>query len=149
MWVGSVLSTGGSFGGVGLLSVCVGPAMSSMVVMLRACAAGDGFHALHWNMFSCLRCWASVLRCLSTVCFLSGESGGLILCFWGFGVFRVVGVGVSSFRLACFFCGCCGGIGEEESGWVCLSVVTVFLFRVEGVSDFRVVGAMLWEVCRV
>ena len=115
MWVGSVLSTEGGLGGVGLLSVCVGLAMSSMVVMLRACATGDGFHALHWNMLSCLRCWSNVLQCLSIVCFLSGESGGLFLCFEGFGGVRVVGVGVcgavSSFRLAFFFCGCCGGIG--------------------------------------
>ena len=113
----------------------------------------EGFHALHWNMLSCLRCWSSVLRCLSIVCFFSGESGGLFLCFEGFGGVRVVGVGVcgavSSFRLAFFFCGCCGGIGEEESGRVCISVVTVFLFRVEGVGGCRVFGAMSWEVGRV
>ncbi len=93
------------------------------------------------------------MRCLSFVCFLSVESGGFILCFEGFGVVRVVGLGVcgavSSFRLAFFFCGCCGRIGEGESGWICISLVTVFLFRVEGVGGCRVFGAMSWEVGRM
>ena len=106
-------------GGVDLLSVCVGPSMVSRVLMLRACVVGDGFHALHWKMLSCLCCWASFLRCLVVVGLLGGESGGLILCFECFGVFRVMGVGVCgavlSFRLACFCRGCCGGM--EEEGW--------------------------------
>ncbi len=114
---------------------------------------GDGFHALHWNMLSCLRWWTSVLRCLPFVCFLSGESGGGILCFEGFGVVKVVGVGVigavSSLRLAFFFCGCCGRIGEGEAWWVCIFLGMVFLFRVEGVGGCRVFGAASWEVCRV
>ena len=134
-------------GGVGLLSVCVGSSMVSKVLMLRACAGGNGFHALHWKMLSCLRCWTSFLWCLSAVCFLSGESGGLVLCFECFVVFKVVGVGaceaVLASILACFFRGCCGGLGDEGSEWGCLSIVTVFLFRVEGVGGCRVVGAML------
>jgi hypothetical protein len=51
--------------------------------------------------------------------------------------------------LAFFFCGCCGGIGEGESWWVCISLVTVFLFRVEGVDGCRVFGAVSWEVDRM
>ncbi len=51
-WVGIVLSTWGGLGRVGVVLVCVGPEVSSIVVMLRACAAGGGFHALHWNVFS-------------------------------------------------------------------------------------------------
>ncbi len=93
------------------------------------------------------------MRCLPFVCFLSGEGGGFILCFEGCGVVKVVGVGVcgavSSLLLAFFFCGCCGGIGEGESWWVCISLVTVFLFRVEGVDGCRVFGAVSWEVGRV
>ena len=51
-WGDFVVSTGGGLGGVEFVSVCVGPEVSSMVVMLRACAVGDGFHVLHWNMLS-------------------------------------------------------------------------------------------------
>ena len=51
-WGDFVVSTGGGLGGVGFVSVCVGPEVSSMVVMLRACAVGDGFHALHWDILS-------------------------------------------------------------------------------------------------
>ena len=55
-WGGFVLSTWGGLGKVGVVLVCVGPEVSSIVVMLRACAVGGGFHALHWNMFSWLGC---------------------------------------------------------------------------------------------
>ena len=75
------MSTGGGLGEVGFVSVCVGPELSYMVEMLRACAIGDRFHALHWNMLSCLCCCANVFRCLTVVCIVRGESGGLFLCF--------------------------------------------------------------------
>ena len=55
-WGGFVLSTWVGLGRVGVVLVCVGPEVSSIVVMLRACAVGGGCHALHWNMFSWLGC---------------------------------------------------------------------------------------------
>ena len=52
VWGNFVVSTGGGLGEVGSVAGGVGPEVSSVVVMLRACAVGDGFHALHWNMLS-------------------------------------------------------------------------------------------------
>ena len=51
-WGGFVLSTWVLLGRVGVVLVCVGPEVSSIFVVLRACAVGGGFHALHWNMLS-------------------------------------------------------------------------------------------------
>ena len=94
-WGGFIVSTGGGLCGVGFVSVCVGPGVSSMVGMLRACAVGDdGLHALHWYMLSCLCCCADGSRCLVVVCILRGDIGGLFLCLESFSVVRVVGVGV-------------------------------------------------------
>jgi hypothetical protein len=76
--------------------------------------------------------------------------GGLILCFASFGVVGVVCVSVcgvvSSFCLAFFFGGFCGGMGGEEWRWVCLSVVVVVRFRVVGMVGGRVGSGMSLEV---
>ena len=63
---GDFIASPGGLGEVGFMSVCVGPELSFMVEMLRACAIGDGFHALHWNMLSCL-CCSIFCRCLTVV----------------------------------------------------------------------------------
>ena len=73
---GFVVSTGGGFCVGGFLLVWLGPRVSSVVMMLRGCAFGDGFQALHWNMLSCLWAWVGVLRCLAVVCILWGDVGG-------------------------------------------------------------------------
>ena len=99
---------------VGVVSVCVGPGVSSMVDVLRACAVGDGFHALHWYMLSCLWCCAVGSRCLAVVCILRSDVGGLILRLEGFSVVGVVGLGVCG--LVSFMCVACflsGGMGGE------------------------------------
>ena len=99
-WGDFVVSTGGVLCGVGFVSVCLGPGVSSMIGVLRACAIGDGFQALHWNMLSCLCFWVGVLLCLVVVCILRGDVGGLSLCLESFGVVRVVGVGVCGMLVA-------------------------------------------------
>ena len=76
-WGDFVVSTGGGLGGVGFVSVCVGPEVSSMDEMLRACAVGDGFHALHWNMLSWLGFGHSACLCLAVVCLIRDVIGGL------------------------------------------------------------------------
>ena len=55
-WGGFVLSVWVGLGRGGVVLVCVGPEVSFIVVMLRVCAVGRGFHALHWNMLSWLGC---------------------------------------------------------------------------------------------
>ena len=94
------MSTGGGLCGAGFVSVCVGPGVSSMVGVLRACAVGDGFHALHWYMLSCLWCCAVGSRCLAVVCILRSDVGGLVLRLEGFSVVRVVGLGVCGMLVA-------------------------------------------------
>ena len=42
--------------------------VSAAIGTLMACAVGDGFHALHWNIFSWLGCCAVGFRCLAIVC---------------------------------------------------------------------------------
>ncbi len=75
-WGDFVVSTGGGLCVGGFLLVWLGPRVSSVVRMLRGCAIGDGFQALHWNMLSCLLAWVGVLRCLAVVCILWGDVGG-------------------------------------------------------------------------
>ena len=95
-----------------VVSVCVGPGMSSMVGVLRACAVGHGFHALHWYMLSCLCCCAVGSRCLAVVCILRSGVGGLILRLGGFSVVRVVGLGVCGLvSIVCVACFLSGGLG--------------------------------------
>ena len=55
-WGDFVVSIRGVLGGIGFVSVSIGPGVSSEVVVLRTCADGDGFHALHWNILSWLSC---------------------------------------------------------------------------------------------
>ena len=54
LWVGCAWGLGGGGGVEGFGSVLgVGRLGVSIVdVVQRACMVGDGFHALHWNMFS-------------------------------------------------------------------------------------------------
>ena len=73
-----------------------------MVGVLGACAVGDGFHALHWYMLSCLCCCAVGSWFLSVM--LRSDVGGLILRLEGFKVGRVVGLGVCG--LVAFMCVC-------------------------------------------
>ena len=55
-WGNFVVSTGGGLGEVGSVAGGEGPEGSFVIVMMRACAVGDGLHALHWNMLSWLGC---------------------------------------------------------------------------------------------
>ena len=65
----------------------------SEIVVLRTCAVGDGFHALHWKMLSWLGCGTNVLRCLRLMFLALDVFGGWSLCFVGFGVERVASGG--------------------------------------------------------
>ncbi len=116
--VGCILSIWLVLGIVGVVLVCVGPMVFSIVVMLRACAVGGGCHALHWNMFGWLCCGTSGFRCPKVVRFLRGEVGGLILGFEGIVSVGVVDVGVcgvvTGLFLAFLFGRICGGVGV---GW--------------------------------
>ena len=131
-----VVSTGGGLCGVCVVSVCVGPGVSSMVGVLRTCSVGNGFHALHWYMLSCLCCCVVGFRCLAIVCILRRGVGGLILRVGGFSVVRVVGLGVCGLvSIICVACFLSGGLGWVEvwvEVWVrvCLSMWLGFLFRV-------------------
>ena len=131
-----VVSTSGGLCGVCVVSVCVGPGVSSMVRVLRTCSVGNGFHALHWYMLSCLCCCVVGFRCLPIVCILRRGVSGLILRVGGVIVVRVVGLGVcglvSIIWVACFLSGGLGRVGVWVEVWirVCLSMVLGFLFRV-------------------
>ena len=57
-----MVSVGVGFGGCGLALVIWGLGVMSEVVWLRTWADGEGFHALHWNMFRWLGFCTRVLR---------------------------------------------------------------------------------------
>ena len=59
--------------------------VSAAIGTLKSCAVGDGFHALHWNIFSWLGCCVVVFRCLTVVCLFLYLVVAWILCFWRLG----------------------------------------------------------------
>ena len=152
-WVGFILSIWLVLGVFGVVLVCVGPKVSSIVVMLRACAVGGGCHAWHWNMFSWLGCGTSGFRCLAVVRLSRGEVGGLILGFEGLVVVGVVGVGVcgvvSELFLAFFLGGFVVRWGRRSGGEFVRLWFWSFVF---GWWKWSVVGWVLachwrWVVC--
>ena len=107
--------------------------VSMVGVVPRACMAGDGFHALHWNMFSWFGGCINVLRG-----FLFGWGrrdvvGGWILCLERFGVGWVLGEWVSRVgrsRSLGFFEGFCGSMDGGGWLWLWLLVWVEGLLRV-------------------
>ena len=95
--------------------------VSMVGVVPRACIAGDGFHALHWNMFSWFGCRSNVLRGFLFGWVERDVVGGWILCLGRFGVGWVLGEWVSRVgrsRSLGFFGGFCDSMGGGGWLWV-------------------------------
>ena len=92
-----------------------GLGVSMVGVVPRACLVGDGFHALHWNMFSWFGCRSNVLRGFLFRWVGRDVVGGWILSIGRTGVGWVLSKWVSRVgRSHClgFFGGFCESVGE-------------------------------------
>ena len=80
------VSVGRGVDGFGSVSWVERLGVSMVGVVPRACVVGDGFHALHWNMFSWFGCCINVFRGFLFAWVVRDVVGGWILCLGRFGV---------------------------------------------------------------
>jgi len=119
---------------------------SVLGVVSRVCVVGDGFHALHWKMFSWCGCRIDGLRGLSF-----GRVGRVVVDGWIVCLGRVrVGWGLNEWEsrmgMSCslgIFGGCCGSVVVWGGIWVWLLGRVEGLLRVVGLFSFRV-GGVVW-----